>query len=224
MRNFMVVFGCLVALSACTSTSSDGGGTAVPGEGVDAAEVGPIGPAGPAGPEGPMGPAGPTGPRGQDGVRGYKGEDGAKGAQGATGAKGEQGEMGPMGPMGPAGVNGTNGVDGAPGAKGATGATGPAGPAGTITRGKIYEVREQYGFGSTGSNRQLVVEAECLDSNDVLLGGGCDNYQDGSNHMIGGYPITEESGPARYFCNFIVYPVTATVKWVDAVALCMTVD
>ncbi len=108
------------------------------------------GPAGPAGPEGALGPLGPSG------------------ALGPVGARGEKGVAGPAGPQG---IQGLQGPQGLQGTQGTQGPKGPLGPEALLSNKSDYhrfELRIQIGAGLIGS-----AVAQCRQSTDLILNGGC---------------------------------------------------
>lgn len=121
-----------------------------------------IGPAGSQGQRGFEGPAGPAGPEGALGPLG------PSGALGPVGARGEKGVAGPAGPQG---IQGLQGPQGLQGTQGTQGPKGPLGPEALLSNKSDYhrfELRIQVGAGLIGS-----AVAQCRQSTDLILSGGC---------------------------------------------------
>ena len=108
------------------------------------------GPAGPVGPEGALGPLGPSG------------------ALGPVGARGEKGVAGPAGPQGIQGLQGPQGLQGTQGTQGPKGPTGPEALLSNKSDYHRFELRIQVGAGLIGS-----AVAQCRQSTDLILSGGC---------------------------------------------------
>ncbi len=104
--------------------------------------------------------------------------DGAAGADGATG------------PAGSDGVDGEGGADGASGADGADGLP--------TSKADLYVVLES----AIALEGFTVVDALCLDNNDVLLSGGCNTANEGG-FFFDNYPrdADNEDAPARWRCG-----------------------
>jgi hypothetical protein len=155
--------------------------SAVPAGVADAADPASIGPAGPQGPLGPQGPAGETGPKGDQGppgLQGPMGPAGATGPQGPAGANGEDGKPGMPGLMGPAGP------------RGATGSTGPAGP--TLQKSALYTVIGP--VTPLDKNITNASVASCLDTNDIIISGGCKIFN-GTQTANSAFPYLTKSAP-----------------------------
>ncbi len=85
--------------------------------------------------------------------------------------QGPKGDPGPEGPQGPAGAEGPRGPQGFAGPMGATGPQGPEGMPG-MNGGGLY-VSKQAAYCRAVDATSDVVQARCLDANDLLLSGGC---------------------------------------------------
>jgi hypothetical protein len=176
-----------------------------------------MGPAGALGATGPMGPKGDTGPQGAPGATGPLGPTGPSGSSVVGGSapgcafggvsytlSNVTSEIcsGAPGPAGPAGATGSVGPTGGAGPAGPSGATGATGPAGLgLSKAGMYVATA-----STGING--FVTARCNDTNDVVVGGGCNADQ---SAIFRSYPVDVNNAGAKsgWYCSSASFALTA---------------
>ncbi len=122
------------------------------------------------------------------------------------GSKGDTGPQGPAGPAGPVGSEGPRGAQGPVGFTGATGEPGAIGPHGATGGGLYVDKTAVYCREAAPSCAECQAIASCLDSNDLLVTGGC---VDSSTPSSTGYFLAENrprnvsgGGPAEWLCSW----------------------
>lgn len=147
------------------------------------------------------------------------------------GLQSPKGDTGPKGDPGPAGPEGLRGPQGPGGPTGATGEAGPVGPQGATGGGLYVNKSAVYCREASPSCPECQAVASCLDSDDLLVTGGCvDSSTPGST---GFFSVENRprnvagGGPAEWLCSWglpqgapVVNLVTAGAK---ATVCCITV-
>lgn len=145
--------------------------------------------------------------------------------------QGPKGDTGPQGPAGPAGADGPRGAQGPTGATGATGEVGPMGAQGATGGGLYVDKAAVYCREAAPSCPQCQAVASCLDSNDLLVTGGC---VDSTTPSSTGFFLAESrprnvagGGPSEWLCSWGKPTATPVVDLVAAGAkasiCCITV-
>ncbi len=155
-----------------------------------------MGPMGPVGPQGPKGDTGAAGPQGIEGEPGLIGPQGPQGLQGLQGAQGLQGDRGDTGPQG---------------LQGDTGPAGPQGPAG-VSGLHYASANVEVLANNTGT-----AYVNCAE-NEKALGGG---FYLNDNRLVVLFSLPAPLGRGW---NIGLFNPTNTSLWVDAMAVCATIN